>query len=84
MAEPENQTIHLLREIRGDVKSLEKKVDSGFEQVDKRFAQVDKRIDSLRQAMHGETVLGQYATAGIDDRLESIEKRLSDLEKRRS
>jgi hypothetical protein len=77
MAEPENQTLHLLREIRGDVKSLDKKVDGGFERV-------NKRIDSLQQAMIGESVLGQYATAGIDTRLDDIEKRLTALEKRRS
>ncbi len=31
--------------------------------------------------MHGESVLGRYATAEFEDRIEAIEKRLDKLEK---
>ena len=84
MAEPENQTLHLLRDIRSGVKSLEERSDKLEKKMDSGFERVNQRIDSLQQAMIGESVLGQYATAGLETRLDDIEKRLSALEKRRS
>jgi hypothetical protein len=73
MAEPENHTLYLLREIRGDIDKLENKVDGGF-------ARVDKRMDTLQQAMNGESLLGRYAVAELDERLASIETRLTAIE----
>jgi hypothetical protein len=58
MAEPENQTLHLLREIRGGVKSVEERVDKLDKKVDTGFERVNRRIDSLQQAVIGESVLG--------------------------
>jgi uncharacterized coiled-coil protein SlyX len=75
MAEPDNLVLTLLREIRTDM-------DAGFEDVRTRLAKQDKTIESLGQAMRGETILGQYATAGVDERLDAIEKRLDAIEAR--
>jgi polyhydroxyalkanoate synthesis regulator phasin len=74
MAEPENQTLHILRELREALKSLDIKVDRGF-------GEMKSRMDNIRQALNGESVLGRYAAAEVEDRLEAIEKRLDDLEK---
>jgi chaperonin cofactor prefoldin len=68
--EPQNRVMSLLREIR-------EKLDAH----DTRFDTVDKKHDSLRQAVNGESVLGRYAAAEVEERLDSIEKRLSVLEK---
>ena len=84
MAEPENQTLHLLREIRTGVKSLDERTDKIEKNMERGFERVSKRIDSLQQATTGESVLGRYATAGVEERLDAIEKRVSALEKRRS
>jgi hypothetical protein len=73
MADPENHTLHLLREIRSDIDKLENKVDRGFERI-------NKRMDSLQQAMTGESVLGRYAVAEVEDRLAAIETRLRAIE----
>jgi len=54
MADIENQTIHILRELRAAIKALDDKVDHGF--TDNR-----SRMESLRQAINGESVLGRYA-----------------------
>jgi hypothetical protein len=51
MAESENHTLRLLREIRGAIGALDDKIDRNQEEL-------QKRIDSLRQAMLGESVLG--------------------------
>jgi hypothetical protein len=37
----------------------------------------------VRQAAIGESVLGRYAAAEVEERLERIDKRLAALEKRR-
>ena len=74
MSEPDNFILKLLREIRAEMKD-------GFENSNKRFDGLDAKIESLKQAMHGESVLGRYATAEFEDRIEAIEKRLEKLEK---
>ena len=75
MSEPDNFILKLLREIRTEM-------NQRFDATDKRFDGLDSKIESLKQAMHGESVLGRYATAEFDDRLDAIEKRLAILEKR--
>jgi polyhydroxyalkanoate synthesis regulator phasin len=74
MADVENQTIHVLRELRAAIKSLDDKVDRGF-------ADTRSRMESLRQAINGESVLGRYAASEVEERLESLEDRVSKLEK---
>jgi polyhydroxyalkanoate synthesis regulator phasin len=75
MAEPENHTLRLLREIRGAIGALDNKIDRNQEEL-------QKRIDSIRQAMLGESVLGRYATAEFDERLAALEQRVAALESR--
>ena len=73
MAAPENHTLRLLQEIRGAVGALDSKVDRNHEEL-------KERIESLRQAAFGESVLGRYAAAEVEERLSAIESRLSALE----
>ena len=49
--------------------------------IDRNQEELQKRIDSLRQAMLGESVLGRYATAEFDERL-ALEQRVAALEGR--
>jgi len=83
MAEPDNQTLRILRDIRAAIKALDQKTDKRFDSVDKNMAALRSRVDNLRQAMSGESILGHYATAEFDERIESLEKRLKALEGRR-
>ena len=62
MADVENQTIHILRELRAPIKALDDKVDHGF-------ADTRSRMESLRQAINGESVLGRYAASEVEERL---------------
>jgi len=74
MSEPDNFILKLLREIRAEIQE-------GAQENRQNFESIDKKIESLKQAMHGESVLGRYATAEFEDRIEAIEKRLEKLEK---
>ena len=51
MAEPENQTLRILRDIRAAIKALDQKNDRRFDNVDKDMAALRSRLDNLRQAM---------------------------------
>ena len=48
MTEPENHTLLLLREVRDDIKRLERKMDRGF-------AEVKLSIDGLSQSLAGKS-----------------------------
>jgi polyhydroxyalkanoate synthesis regulator phasin len=82
MAEIENQTLRVLRDIRTAIKSLEGRFDGLEGKVDQGFADVRSRMNSLRQAINGgESVLGRYAASEVEERLEALERRVSKLEK---
>ena len=82
MAEPDNLVLTLLREMRRAMDDRFDQVDVRFDQVDERFAEQSKKIESIRQALQSETILGRYAVNGVDDRLDAIEKRLDMIEGR--
>ena len=67
MAEPENHTIRLLRDIRVTLDGMNDKMDANY-------SDLRQRIDNLRKAAYSESVLGQYATAELDEKIESLEK----------
>lgn len=75
MADIENHTIRLLQELRDGQVRLEAKVNDGFEHL-------SDEIDELRKVMAGETVLGRMAAKSVDDRLNDLERRVSDIENR--
>jgi len=69
MAEPENLTLALLRELRAEL-----------DRQDEARRALERRIDNLRHAVVGESVLGRYAAAEVEDRLATLEQRLNALE----
>src|ERR1700730_14997720 len=83
MADPENQTLRVLRDIRGAIESMDQRLGGLSDKVDKNQEDLRSRLDSLRQAINGESVLGRYAAAEVEERLESLEKRIAALESRR-
>jgi polyhydroxyalkanoate synthesis regulator phasin len=74
MADVENQAIPILRELRAAIKAMDEKMDNGF--ADNR-----SRMESLRQAINGESVLGRYAASEVEERLKALERRVATLEK---
>lgn len=82
MAEPDSHAPHLLREIRAAIQALDTRTERVETKVDLNHAEVTERLDRLRQAISGESVLGRYAAAEVEERLAAIEQRLSLLEGR--
>ena len=87
MSEPENHTLRLLRELRDNIQGMEKRLDSKFDAVSatvgRNHEELKKRLDSLQKALIGESILGRYATAEFEERLNAIERRVFDLEQQR-
>ncbi|SDN07071.1 hypothetical protein SAMN05216360_105272 [Methylobacterium phyllostachyos] len=81
MAEPQDMIVPLLREIRAEMSAGFERVDRKLEEHDARFDKLERRFDNLREAVNGESVLGRYAAAEVEERLEAIERRLAALEK---
>lgn len=80
MAAPENHTLHLLREIRGDIQQVDQKVESLHRKVERNHTELKDLIDGLAQTLAGEIAARTYASGGMERRLADIERRLAALE----
>ena len=80
MSEPENHTLHLLRELREDVQKIDRKIDALDRKVESYHGVAQERVDSLTQALAGEIAANRYINGGVDRRLADIEQRLSSTE----
>jgi hypothetical protein len=84
MPEPVNHTLHVLREFREEFREFVAKTDKSFDtlekKVDRNHEYLKERIENLRQVAFGESVLGRYAAAEVEERLSAIASRLSALE----
>ena len=81
MAEPQVMIVPLLRELRTEVRDLRQDNTREFAVVNQRLKHIKGRLANMREAINGESVLGRYAAAEVEERLEAIEKRLAALEK---
>ena len=82
MPDPENQTLHVLRDLRAAIESLDSRVQRLDGKVDRNHGDLRSRLDNIRQAVNGESVLGRYAAAEVEERLEPLETRVKALETR--
>jgi chaperonin cofactor prefoldin len=82
MTEPENFTHRLLREMRAEMTGQFEELRTEIGGLRDEVRENTKRMESLKQAAFGESVLGRYAAAEVEERLERIEKRLETLEGR--
>ncbi|MBP2494802.1 chaperonin cofactor prefoldin [Methylobacterium sp. PvP062] len=81
MAEPQDMIVPLLRELRTEIRDLRQDNTREFAVVNQRLEHIEGRLANMREAINGESVLGRYAAAEVEERLEAIEKRLTALEK---
>jgi polyhydroxyalkanoate synthesis regulator phasin len=81
MAEPQDMIVPLLREMRTEIRDLRQDNTREFAVVNQRLEHIEGRLANMREAINGESVLGRYAAAEVEERLEAIEKRLTALEK---
>ena len=68
MAEPESMIAPMLRDIRADMNKRFDEIGRQFGKVGERFDRLEKGLESVRQAGVGESVLGRYAAAEVEDR----------------
>ena len=80
MSEPENHTLHLLRELREDVQRIDRKIDALDRKVDAYHGVTQERVGSITQALAGEIAANRYINGGVERRLADIERRLSAIE----
>jgi polyhydroxyalkanoate synthesis regulator phasin len=73
MAEPSDLILPMLREMRAEGTAFREEMRSDM-------AELKKRLETVRQAAFGESVLGRYAAAEVEERMEAFEKRLAALE----
>ncbi len=83
MAEPTDHTLRVLRDMRGEIRDLDRKVTSLDTKVDKGFSDLREAIDGLAQALAGEMVTRRHTDAKVDGRLAALEKRVTKLERAR-
>ncbi len=50
MAEPENQTLRLLRELRNDIKVMEERLET---KIDRNHEEIKEHLKALRKAFAG-------------------------------
>ena len=64
MAEPESHSLHLLREIREDIRRVDRKVDMLDRKVEKNIADLQEITDGLMQSVSGELAIREYIVNG--------------------
>lgn len=80
MAEPENVTLVLLREMRSRMETRFDSIDRKLAEHDTRFDALDSKVETVKKAAFGESLVGRYMAAEGEDRLAAIEERLAALE----
>lgn len=63
MSEPTDLTLRTLIELREAIKA-------GFDRMDDRFAKLETRLESVKKAAFGESLVGRYMAAEVEERIE--------------
>ncbi len=82
MADAKDMSLPMLKELREEMRGGFKELRDGQSVIAKRMEKLEGRFENLRDAVNRESILGRYAVAEVENRLDAIEKRLSALEKR--
>ncbi|BCB19028.1 hypothetical protein [Bosea sp. ANAM02] len=74
MADPENLILAKLRK-------MEAAIERGFFLVNDRLDRLETKVENVKQAAFGESVLGRYAAAEVETRLDALEQRIAEIDK---
>jgi len=90
MADPENHTLRLLREFReemsefrADMRGFQGHTGGALNRMTADISEIKDKLDTLTRAVAGEIVQSRYVSAGVDERISDIERRLTALEQSR-
>jgi BMFP domain-containing protein YqiC len=73
MSDPTDLTLRTLIELPEAMKA-------GFDRIYDRFTKLETRLESVKKAAFGESLVGRYMAAEVEERIEALEQRLSALE----
>lgn len=59
MAEPENMTLVLLREMRADFSAMRVELNTRFNEANARLTGLEKKTDDVKKAAFGESLVGR-------------------------
>lgn len=82
MAESENMTLVLLGELQNRMETRFDAIDRKLAEHDGRFEVLDSKVEAVEKAAFGESLVGRYMAAEVEERLAAIEERSSMLERR--
>jgi hypothetical protein len=71
----------LLREFREEFREFRKESRDFRSEFNAFHAKTEERFDEVTRLFVGETVLGRYAAADVEQRLKALETRVAALEK---
>ncbi|KNY24556.1 hypothetical protein [Methylobacterium sp. ARG-1] len=74
MAEPQDMILPLLREMRTEIREFGQNAAREFTGVNQRLDRIEGRLANMREGINGESVLGRYAAAEVEERLDALEK----------
>jgi polyhydroxyalkanoate synthesis regulator phasin len=83
MAEPDDMILPLLREIRASIEASSQKADKRFDRVEARLAALEEQSRAAQHARTAETLFGKLVTGEFEERIESLERQVRELQDQR-
>ncbi|RZK91524.1 MAG: hypothetical protein EOO66_11770 [Methylobacterium sp.] len=81
MTEPQDSVLPIRRGIRTDIRDRRRNAARAFTVVNRRLDQIERRSGNLQAAVDGESLLGRYAAAEVEERVDATETRPAALGK---
>ncbi|NVO12542.1 MAG: hypothetical protein HXX10_00745 [Rhodoplanes sp.] len=82
MTEMENAVLSAVREMRAEMDRGFRDLKGQIRDLEARIVAFDLEIGAVRKFAAGDSLVGRYAAAAVENRLAAIEARLSTLEHR--
>jgi hypothetical protein len=81
MADPENHTLHVLREIRDDIRDFRGEVANRFDDVDKRNVAIEADVKNIKQIASGVMRMGAMMAEQHGSRMDDFDDRMKKMER---
>lgn len=81
MSEPADMILPLLRDIRADIATSDKKADRRHELLLARLDKLEDQQRSYKQALSADSLLSKLVTGEFEERNEALERRMKEVER---
>jgi hypothetical protein len=82
MADPADMILPLLREMRAESAAEHERTRALIALLERRVGAVEETLKAVRSALTSETLLGRLVTGEFEERIETLERKVQDLETR--